>query len=81
VEFLLVPVILLLVGAIVRAAWSSRGERDPGASIDSFTRALSAMEPRGADARGTQAHDDEAVIDLTDSPAQRTAEPSGRPGR
>ncbi|MFP5309832.1 MAG: hypothetical protein ACLGIR_09695 [Actinomycetes bacterium] len=87
-ELLLVPAILVLVAVLVRSVWSGRSERDPGASIESFTRALSAIEPRDAGGESDATRGSEDVIDLTDEPAdgrhapvQTNAQPGAHHGR
>lgn len=39
------PLVVLAVAVIVRAWWSARSELDPYSSVDSFHRALTAMQP------------------------------------
>jgi hypothetical protein len=50
VQYVFVPLILVVISLLFWSWWSARTERDPAASVDSFNRALTAMEPgAGAD--------------------------------
>lgn len=40
-----VPLVLVVVTAVVWTWWASRSGRDPVSSVDSFHRALDAMQP------------------------------------
>lgn len=44
--YVIIPLTLVVVGTLLWAWWEDRLGRDPVSSIDSFHRALSAMEPR-----------------------------------
>lgn len=49
--YVLVPVILVVVAGLLWTWWSTRTERDPVSSVDSFHRALEAMQPERVGAR------------------------------
>lgn len=44
--YLLIPVMLAVAAALAWSWWSGRIGRDPVSSVDSFHRALDAMQPR-----------------------------------
>lgn len=44
--YLLIPVMLAVAAALAWSWWSGRIGRDPASSVDSFHRALDAMQPR-----------------------------------
>lgn len=50
--YAVVPIILLVVAALIWTWWTSRQDRDPASSVDSFTRALTAMQPGEAPTKG-----------------------------
>lgn len=50
-----IPLVAVAVAVIGWTWWSARTERDPSSSVDSFHRALSAMEPGADSARRTPA--------------------------
>ena len=80
-QFVFVPLIVIVVGALVWTWWAGRSARDPISSVDSFNRALTAMQPsdharggRGGEAPGPVAEgpsevehaDDIATTDVPD---------------
>jgi hypothetical protein len=64
VEYILLPVIVIVVLTLLWSWWGGRSERDPASSVDHFHRALVAMrpgeEPRGAAEQRTPAPEPEA---------------------
>ncbi len=62
-QYVFVPLILAVLVALFWSWWAARSARDPASSVDSFNRALSAMQPgsptrdRGAP-DAPEAHDD-----------------------
>ncbi len=46
--YLLIPLMLVVAAALAWSWWSGHEVRDPTSSIDSFHRALEAMQPRSA---------------------------------
>lgn len=59
--YLLIPVMLAVSAALAWSWWSGRIGRDPVSSIDSFHRALDAMQPT--------LNRDPAPVDKDDEPA------------
>lgn len=53
VAYLLVPLMLVVAAALAWAWWSGHEARDPISSIDSFHRALEAMQPHSGRVRGS----------------------------
>jgi hypothetical protein len=47
--YVLVPLLVVVAVALARVWWSGRASRDPVASVDSFHRALEAMQPEGGE--------------------------------
>lgn len=43
--YVFVPLIVVVIAALVWSWWTARSERDPASSVDSFHRALTAMQP------------------------------------
>ena len=44
-EFVLVPLVVVVVAIVAWLMLSGRSERDPSSSVDAFHRALTAMQP------------------------------------
>lgn len=44
-DLVIVPLILVVLGVLAWTWWAARAGRDPVSSVDSFNRALSAMQP------------------------------------
>lgn len=68
--------ILLIVAVVVVLAWtwwSARSERDPASSVDTFSRALTAMQPTAAEERPTAdaPSDEDAEAPATDDLTSR----------
>lgn len=64
--YLLIPLILVVAAALAWSWWSGHEVRDPTSSIDSFHRALEAMQPHSARVRSPE-------------PAWEQARPADRP--
>jgi hypothetical protein len=45
VPYVFVPLIVVVIAALAWSWWTARSERDPASSVDSFHRALTAMQP------------------------------------
>lgn len=82
--FAVVPIILLVVAALLWTWWTSRQDRDPASSVDSFNRALTAMQPGSAPAksrrratqdRDTTAPDPTAATDETSTSGDVAEDP------
>lgn len=54
--FVFVALIVAVVAVLAWTWWSARAERDPASSVDTFSRALHAMQPS---ARGDRSDDPE----------------------
>lgn len=50
-EYVLIPLLLVVVGVLGWTAWAARAGRDPVSSVDRFNRALTAMQPADVAAR------------------------------
>lgn len=48
--YVFVPLIVVVIAALAWSWWTARADRDPAASVHSFNRALSAMQPGGHEA-------------------------------
>ena len=73
-EYVFILLIVAVVAVLAWTWWSARSERDPASSVDTFSRALSAMQPASSDDRRPgpeQAPDDAA--DATTSGADADA--------
>lgn len=57
--YVFVALILAVVAVLAWTWWSARAERDPASSVDTFTRALHAMQPStvGDGPRDTESDD------------------------
>lgn len=44
-QYVFVPLILVVLAVLAWSWWSARSDRDPASSVDSFNRALTAMQP------------------------------------
>lgn len=44
-EYVFILLIVAVVAVLAWTWWSARSERDPASSVDTFSRALSAMQP------------------------------------
>ncbi len=49
-QYVFVSLILIVAAGLARSWWLARNDRDPITSVDSFNRALTAMQPVGAPA-------------------------------
>jgi predicted negative regulator of RcsB-dependent stress response len=58
VEYLFVLLIAVVVLVLAWTWWSARSERDPASSVDTFSRALNAMQPSSAGGSKRPAADD-----------------------
>lgn len=47
-DLVVIPLILVVLVVLLWTWWAARAGRDPVSSVDSFNRALSAMQPRGS---------------------------------
>lgn len=46
--YVILPLIVMVVLALVWSWWTARAGRDPASSVNSFNRALTAMQPGAA---------------------------------
>lgn len=84
--YAIVPVILLVIAALIWTWWTSRQERDPASSVDSFSRALTAMQPGSEPSEGRRrptgsvSVDGAVPTDVDVAAAEAEAEPQADDG-
>jgi predicted negative regulator of RcsB-dependent stress response len=73
VTFVFAALIVAVVAVLAWTWWSARAERDPASSVDTFSRALHAMQPSAAGDRPDEPERDAHATERNPDATERDA--------